>query len=96
MYAVVWVGMWYGLSSKKEGQAVTKTILFVLVLPVLCCVLFCYGFPFVIGIPIMLLVTSSGNLRREFRKIAGQRYTVQTDPSWVPQAAHQNQAPPRL
>lgn len=88
VFAVAWVGMWYGLSSKSEGQAVTKTILFVLVAPALCLVFLCFGIPFVIGIPIACAVTARGNLQREFRRIAGQQFTAPADTSWLPQFAN--------
>lgn len=93
MLAVTSAGMWYGLSSRSEGQAVTKTILIVLVAPVLCAALPCYGYPFAIGIPIMCMVNGAGNLRREFRKLAGQRYTAPTDVGWIPNSLTTSTAP---
>lgn len=82
--AVAWAGMWYGLSCKTEGAAVTKTILLVLVLPMLCLLVVCYGFPFVIGLPIMFMANSSSNLRRKFRDLAGQRYNAPAHANWTP------------
>ena len=85
MVAVTWAGMWFGLSSKKEGQAATKTILLVLVLP-LCSLFFsCFGAPFFIGIPIFWIVWANRKLYAELRSLAAQRYTVsQADSGWLP------------
>ncbi len=85
IFAVIWAGMWFGLSSKRESQAVTKTILIALVLPMVSGIFLCYGFPFVTGIPIFLIVWGGQKLRREFRNLAAQTYRpLQQDSNWLP------------
>ena len=87
MVAVSWAGMWFGLSSKKEGQAATKTILLVLVLPVSSLLFSCIGIPFFIGIPIFWIVWANRKLYAELRNLAAQRYSVsQADSGWLPTA----------
>jgi hypothetical protein len=74
--AVTWVGMWYGLTSKKESQAVTKTVLLVLVLPYAAFIPFCwFGVVLFIGVPIFWMSWCGTKLRAEFRDRAAQRYT---------------------
>jgi hypothetical protein len=99
IFAVIWAGMWYGLSAKKEGQAAIKTILCVLILPPCCMLLACYGLPFVVGIPIFWISWGSQNLRTEFRRLAGQRFApVPPGTGWSavppPILPTQNQLPP--
>jgi hypothetical protein len=85
MVAVTWAGMWFGLSSKKEGQAATKTILLVLVLPMCSLLLSCFGAPFFIGIPIFWIIWANRKLYAELRTLAAQRYNVsQADSGWLP------------
>lgn len=82
--ALTWTGMVYGLSSRKESQAVAKTILIVLVAPLLCLLMFCYGTPFIIGIPLVCIFNNRVKLRHEFRKLAGQPYAPPQDQRWLP------------
>jgi len=91
--ALASVGMWHGLTCKSQTQAVTRTILLVVILPTFCMFFYIWGIPFVIGLPIMFLITSRENLRREFRKRAGQRYASQADTSWLPRPMSQNPTP---
>jgi ABC-type transport system involved in multi-copper enzyme maturation permease subunit len=72
--AVTWTGMWFGLTSKKESQAVTKTILWVLLAPFLCGFFYCFGWLLFIGWPIFWIAWSSQKLRQEFRLLAAHRY----------------------
>ena len=74
MAAVTWAGMWFGLSAKKENQAITRTILLVLILPFASFFLCWFGLVFFVGIPIFWIGWCSSKLRTEFRAIAAQRY----------------------
>ncbi|MDB6065086.1 MAG: hypothetical protein JWR26_1294 [Pedosphaera sp.] len=75
MAAVSWMGMCYGLSSKKESQAVTKTIFVVLILPLFGAVTGCLAILFIIGWPMIWMAVGSTKLRGEFRKMAEERYS---------------------
>ncbi|HZQ47272.1 MAG TPA: hypothetical protein VFC07_09700, partial [Verrucomicrobiae bacterium] len=89
LLAVTWAGMWFGLSSRKEGQAAAKTILLVLVLPLCFLVLSCFGVPFFIGIPVFWIVWANRKLYAELRSLAAQRYTIsQSGSGWLPGVRH--------
>jgi hypothetical protein len=90
IFAVISAGMWFGLSSKTESQAITKTILYALVLPLFCSILFCYGLPLVIGIPIFWIAWGGQKVRREFRQLAAQRFLPgPANAGWLPGAGNQ-------
>jgi hypothetical protein len=93
--AVAWAGMWFGLTAKKEMQAVTKTMLLVLVLPY-ASFLFCwFGIIIFIGVPIFWMSLCSSKLRAEFRTIAAQRYAPPaTGSGWPPAGANDNRPTP--
>lgn len=75
IFAVIWAGMWNGLTAKNEGRAVTKTIWLVLVLPFLCMFLSCgYGSPFGLTLPVIFLANARGKLLRELRFRAAMAY----------------------
>ena len=62
--------MWFGLICKNESAAAVRTVVFVLLLPMVC-VPFCFfGAPFVIGIPIFWSAYASSKLRAELRSRA--------------------------
>lgn len=72
--AVCWVGMWFGLSLKTPGQAVTRTIVCTTVLPLLC-----VGFPFcgMFGIflwPVFWISWAQRKLHSEFRRLLTARF----------------------
>lgn len=85
LVAVMWAGMWFGLSSKRENQAAFKTIFFVLVIPLFFMLFWCFGAPFFIGIPIFWIVWANRKLYSELRTLAAQRYSInQADSGWLP------------
>jgi hypothetical protein len=80
LYAVSRFGLWAGLTAKKPGWAVTKTILLVLVLPLgltMPCFLLWILWP-VIGVVKNLVFMSyaQDQLRRHFRTVVTERYGV--------------------
>jgi hypothetical protein len=78
LYAVAWVGLWFGLSSGQPTQAVMRTVGYVLLLPLLALVLapFCFffcgiGWPALVGIKDLIFISWARNkLDREFRLAA--------------------------
>jgi hypothetical protein len=75
LFAVTRYGMWAGLSARKTGWAVSKTIALVLVLPMVvgsCCA---FTWP-VIGIikNLIIISYSQEQLRRHFRLMVTERY----------------------
>jgi hypothetical protein len=93
MVALAWTGMSLGLSSKKESHAVTKTILLLLVLPMCSMIFFCYGYIFIIAIPLICIANHRVKMKHEFRKVAGQPYTGPANQSWVPGLLPEHQPP---
>jgi hypothetical protein len=82
--AVTWVGMWFGLASKNETQAVFKTILYVLVMPLFFLLFSCFSIPFLIAWPIVCTVLAREKLRSQFRRLATTRFSAVTDSGWWP------------
>ena len=83
LLTVAEVGMWYGLTSQKSTQAMTKTILVVLVLPLLgaaCC------YPILPGLmvakSVIFYTWAQSKLEREFRRAATERYDVSRARRW--------------
>ena len=71
-FAIANAGMWFGLTCKSETAAVSRTLVLVLLLPIIC-MPFCFlGAPFVIGIPIFWSAYAGGKLRAELRSRASQ------------------------
>src|SRR5580692_3645671 len=68
VFAVVWAGMWFGLSSKKESQAATKTVLWVLVAPLFALLLWCPGYLFFVGSSIFWIVWARSQLYKRLRE----------------------------
>lgn len=94
-FALIWTGMWFGLSSKNETTAIVKTIGFILLLPHLSFILWCFGLVFFIGWPIFWIVWSSQKLRYQFRNFATTQYATRShDASWLPPVNIPNQPPP--
>ena len=86
--AVTWAGMWFGLTAKKESQALTKTILLVLILPLCGFILSCFGLVFYILVPFFWISWARGRLETRMRELAGQRYSL-------PPVSWQFPTPPR-
>jgi hypothetical protein len=75
LFAVAEVGMWYGLTSAKPTQALTKTVLFVLVLPLLvspCCLFVTPGL--MVAKSVIFFTWAQSKLENEFRRAATERY----------------------
>jgi hypothetical protein len=75
LYAAATFGLWMGLTSRKPGQALTKTVLFVLLLPQLSA--FCCGVLWpVVGLVKNLIFINYGQdqLRRRFRAVVTERF----------------------
>jgi ABC-type transport system involved in multi-copper enzyme maturation permease subunit len=69
VFAIGWVGMWFGLSAKKPELAPFWTILFVLILPVIFC-----GFDLLVDV--FLIIGASSSLQTDFRWTLSRRYLV--------------------
>ena len=75
--AVSRVGMWFGLTSRKPTQAMTKTVLYVLVLPLVGSLLMCFLGPgLLLAKSIIFLTWAHGRLQNDFRTVATQRFDV--------------------
>jgi hypothetical protein len=74
--AVIWAGMYFGLTTKKPGQAATKTVLFVLVMPLATLFLWCFGWLFFIVSPIFWMTWGKSKLDTQLRELAGYRYAL--------------------
>ena len=75
--AVSRVGMWFGLTSRKPTQAMTKTVLFVLILPLAASFLLCFLGPgLLLAKSIIFLTWAHGRLQNDFRTVATQRFDV--------------------
>jgi len=95
LHAAARFGLWMGLTSKKPSQALTKTVLYVLILPqvpALCC-----------GIlsPVLLVVKdfifinyAQDQLRRRFRSIVTEGFASREKEGWL--AAAPDKAYPQL
>lgn len=71
LYATGEYGMWLGLVSKKSTHALTKTVLYVLVLPVFCC----FTWPVLPLVKNLIFINySRDQLRRRFRAVATERF----------------------
>jgi hypothetical protein len=72
--AIIWAGMWFGLTSKKENQAATRTILYVLVMPLVALAFTCPGYIAFICIPVFWMSWGKSNLYSKLRALTGYRY----------------------
>ena len=75
LFAVARYGMWAGLSTKKPGRAVTKTVVNVLLLPMLA-LLLCLPLWPIIGVVknLIFMNYAQEQLRRYFRAVITERY----------------------
>lgn len=75
LFAVTRVGMWFGMNSASPTQALTKTILYVLVLPMLiapCCNVISVGL--LLAKSAILFTWAQNKLEKEFRAAATRRF----------------------
>ncbi len=87
LVAAAHFGMWMGLSQKKPAKAVTKTVLYVLVFPVVAagCV---YAWPLLSAVKnIMFINYAQEKLRKHFRSIITERYGLIEEPELVGQTS---------
>jgi hypothetical protein len=92
VFAVSRVGMWFGITSPKPTQALTKTVLYVLVLPLLvapCCSIVSGGL--MLAKSVIFLTWAQSKLDNEFRAAATQRFEGQRSSDWL-----KSPAPPKL
>jgi len=92
LFAVAEVGMWFGLTSAKPTQALTKTVLVVLIAPFLAvAVPCCWGVApgLMVAKSVILFTWAQSKLENEFRRAATERYQL---PRWK----GLRKAPPRL
>jgi ABC-type transport system involved in multi-copper enzyme maturation permease subunit len=93
LFAVAEVGMWYGLTSSKPTQALTKTVVFVLILPLLlvaapCCWGIAPGL--MVAKSVIFFTWAQSKLEKEFRRAATGRYDQPRVTAWL------RRTPPRL
>ncbi len=69
-YAVVWAGLWFGLASRTKNQAVSKTILIVLITPLSTFVFPCFGMVFYLAWPVLWIWWAGQNLKANLRAMA--------------------------
>src|SRR5262249_18628535 len=96
IYAVGWVGMWFGLKSNRPGQAVFKTFAFFFLFPqllfeVVPWALFSplsFGFAWLIqpllmiGKDLAFVAWARTRLETRFRAAAAERYAPEAMPWW--------------
>ena len=83
LFAAAEVGMWYGLTSKKPTQALTKTILFVLILPLLAAPCCQFVFPgLMVAKSVIFFTWAQSKLESEFRRAATERYDLPRVGKW--------------
>ena len=84
LFAVAEVGMWFGLTSQKPTQALTKTVLFVLILPLLslpCCSF--VGPGLMVAKSVIFFTWAQSKLENEFRRAATARYDLPQAKKWM-------------
>ena len=84
LFAVAEVGMWYGLTAQKPTQALTKTVLGVLILPLTvlpCCS--AVGPGLMVAKSVIFFTWAQSKLETEFRRAAAERYETPRAPKWL-------------
>ena len=69
--------MWFGLTSQKPTQALTTTVVFVLVLPLLLMIVPCFwvlGPGLMVAKSVIFFTWAQSKLENEFRRAATERY----------------------
>ncbi|HTD68493.1 MAG TPA: hypothetical protein VK846_18380, partial [Candidatus Limnocylindria bacterium] len=85
LFAVAEVGMWFGLTSSKPTQALTKTVLYVLVLPLLLLAVPCcwgIGPGLMVAKSVIFFTWAQSKLENEFRRAATERYDLPRASKW--------------
>jgi ABC-type transport system involved in multi-copper enzyme maturation permease subunit len=92
LFAVGEVGMWYGLTSGKPTAALTKTILYVLILPLLVMAIPCFWAiapGLMVAKSVIFFTWAQSKLETQFRRAATERFDPPKKP-WL------RREPPRL
>mgnify|MGYP000025184570 CR=1 FL=1 len=87
LFAVAEVGMWYGLTSAKPTAALTKTILFVLVLPLLVMAIPCFWAiapGLMVAKSVIYFTWAQSKLETQFRRAATERFDAPKKKKWRP------------
>jgi hypothetical protein len=97
LHAAAWYGLWMSASSKKPSQAMTKTSLFVFVLPYLFCGLPCNIIFPVIGIlkNWIFIAFAKGQLHQRFHAEVTEQFSLQGQGTLLP-APQPPPTPPRM
>jgi hypothetical protein len=84
LFAVAEVGMWFGLTSQSPTQALTKTVVFVLLLPLVflpCCSF--VGPGLMVAKSVIFFTWAQSKLEKEFRRAATERYSLPVVKKWL-------------
>ena len=87
LFAVAEVGMWYGLTSGSATAALTKTILYVLILPLLVMAVPCFWAiapGLMVAKSVIFFTWAQGKLEKEFRRAATERFDAPKKKKWRP------------
>ena len=82
LFAVAEAGMWFGLTSQNPTQAMTKTVLYVLVLPLLLLSCLFVGPGLMVAKSIIFFTWAQSKLENEFRRAATERYDLPRTAKW--------------
>ena len=96
LFAVAEVGMWYGLTSRKPTQALTKTILLVLILPLMINAIPCFwgiGPGLMVAKSVIFFTWAQSKLENEFRRAATERYDSPRATKWMRRAPQRLRMP---
>ncbi|HZQ47912.1 MAG TPA: hypothetical protein VFC07_12915 [Verrucomicrobiae bacterium] len=75
--ALLWTGLWFGLTSKKDSQAIAKTVLLVLGLPYLSMICWCPGMFLFFLSSALWTAWARGRMQSQFRQKATQTESFQ-------------------
>ena len=78
---VVWMGIWFGLSSRNENVATFKTVFFAVLLPTFMLLIYCLGVFFCVAWPVSSYIWVRLKLQQRFRHFAGIRPTSSAEGS---------------
>jgi hypothetical protein len=85
MFALAYVGLWFGLTEPRPGIAAAKTAIYVLVLPWVTMVVPLFGCLGIVIWPIFWIIWASRRLDRRFRDEVGRQLAAEVSRSgWWP------------
>lgn len=94
LFAVAEVGMWFGLTSQKSTQALTKTVLLVVILPlalVSCCWPVAPGL--MVAKCVIFFTWAQSKLENQFRRAATERFEKPKTAKWFRRGPQQLRMP---